>query len=128
MAKDTLRRLKRINSGNHLAFNQGKLTVDHLKKEMTLKKQIIPLTPIEYKLLIAMASYLGRVYSRFDLLEKIQEDGSYFEGYERSVDTHIKNLRKKIETDSRHPEFILTVFGMGYKFGGASDASIDTPF
>src|SRR5699024_11486713 len=80
-----------------------------------LNNQIIPLTPIEYKLLIAMASYPGRVYSRLDLLEKIQDDGSYFEGYERSVDTHIKNLRKKIETDSRHPEFILTVFGMGYK-------------
>lgn len=127
-AKAILRRLRRVNSGNHLSFNQGKLTVDLLKKEMTLNNQIIPLTPIEYKLLIAMASYPGRVYSRLDLLEKIQDDGIYFEGYERSVDTHIKNLRKKIETDSRHPEFILTVFGMGYKFGGASDASIDTSF
>ncbi|MEN1970583.1 response regulator transcription factor [Lentibacillus sp. N15] len=127
-AKAILRRLRRVNSGNHLSFNEGKLTVDLLKKEMTLNNQIIPLTPIEYKLLIAMASYPGRVYSRLDLLEKIQDDGSYFEGYERSVDTHIKNLRKKIETDSRHPEFILTVFGMGYKFGGASDASTDTSF
>ncbi|MEI3599948.1 MULTISPECIES: response regulator transcription factor [unclassified Oceanobacillus] len=103
-AKAILRRLKRINSGNHLSFNEGKLTIDLLKKEITLNNQIIPLTPIEYKLLIAMASYPGRVYSRLDLLEKIQDDGTYFEGYERSVDTHIKNLRKKIETDSRHPE------------------------
>lgn len=127
-AKAILRRLKRINSGNHLSFNEGKLTIDLLKKEITLNNQIIPLTPIEYKLLIAMASYPGRVYSRLDLLEKIQDDGTYFEGYERSVDTHIKNLRKKIETDSRHPEYILTVFGMGYRFGGTSDASIVTSF
>jgi DNA-binding response OmpR family regulator len=127
-AKAILRRLKKGSSGNHLSFNEGKLTVDLLKKEMTLNNQIIPLTPIEYKLLIAMASYPGRVYSRSDLLEKIQDDGTYFEGYERSIDTHIKNLRKKIEKDSRNPEYILTVFGMGYKFGGAFDASIDTTF
>src|SRR5699024_11074275 len=120
-AKAILRRLKRINSGNHLLFNEGNVTIVLLKKEITLNNQIMPLTPFEYKLLIAMASYPGRVYSRLDLLEKIQDDGSYFEGYERSVDTHIKNLRKKIETDYRHPEFILTVIGIGYKYGGATD-------
>ncbi|MFC5629670.1 response regulator [Aliibacillus thermotolerans] len=96
-AKAILRRLRRVNSGNHLSFNEGKLTVDLLKKEMTLNNQIIPLTPIEYKLLIAMASYPGRVYSRLDLLEKIQDDGSYFEGYERSVDTHIKIFGKRLK-------------------------------
>ena len=84
------------------------------------------MTPIEYKLLTNMAVNPGRVYSRMDLLEKIQDEGMYYEGYERSVDTHIKNLRKKIELDSRQPDFILTVFGMGYKFGGVLDAA-NTP-
>lgn len=90
---------------------------------MTVKGQDVILTPIEYKLLTNMALNPGRVYSRMDLLEKIQDEGMYYEGYERSVDTHIKNLRKKIELDSRQPTFILTVFGMGYKFGGVLDVS-----
>ena len=120
--KALLRRVNKTETSNQLIFNKCKLIIDSLKKEVDLKRQVIALTPIEYKLLYTMANYPGRVYSRADLLEKIQEDGAYFEGYERSIDTHIKNLRKKIETDSRHPEFILTVFGMGYKFGGIPDA------
>lgn len=126
-AKAILRRIKRVETANTLWFNNGKLKIDPLKKEVELNGQIITLTRIEYKLLVAMASYPGRVYSRSDLLERIQDDGAYFEGYERSIDTHIKNLRKKIETDSRNPAYILTVFGMGYKFGGTPDA-IDTSF
>lgn len=106
-----------------LSFNQSHLTIDHIKKEVMVGKEPITLTPIEYKLLTNMAEYPGRVYSRLDLLEKIQEEGMFYEGYERSIDTHIKNLRKKIELDSRTPEYILTVFGMGYKFGGKKDAA-----
>jgi DNA-binding response OmpR family regulator len=118
--KALLRRTKK--PSNQLAFNKRRLIIDALKKEVVLNGQVIALTPIEYKLLVTMASFPGRVYSRTDLLEKVQEDGVFFEGYERSVDTHIKNLRKKMETDSRHPKYILTVFGMGYKFGGKPDA------
>ncbi|MCH6267597.1 response regulator transcription factor [Neobacillus citreus] len=118
-----LRRVKKTEKVDRLEFNRRKLAINLEKKEVTVNGQYITLTPIEYKLLTNMAGNPGRVYSRMDLLEKIQDEGIYYEGYERSVDTHIKNLRKKIETDSRQPEFIMTVFGMGYKFGGVPDAA-----
>ncbi len=120
--KALLRRTKQMVNVNHISFNKQKLKIDFIKKEVKVSNVVLSLTPNEYKILVLMAGYPGRVYSRADLLEKIQEDGVYFEGYERSIDTHIKNLRKKIETDSRKPEFIITVFGMGYKFGGERDA------
>ncbi|WP_286229586.1 response regulator transcription factor [Neobacillus mesonae] len=121
-----LRRVKKAEKVDRIEFNRGKLVIDLMKKEVTINGQYITLTPIEYRLLTNMAQNPGRVYSRMDLLEKIQDEGIYYEGYERSVDTHVKNLRKKIETDSRQPEFIMTVFGMGYKFGGVLDAA-NTP-
>lgn len=121
-----LRRVKKEEKVEHLEFNDKTLVIDLEKKEVTVKEKLINLTPIEYKLLTNMAMNPGRVYSRMDLLEKIQDEGMFYEGYERSVDTHIKNLRKKIELDSRQPLFILTVFGMGYKFGGVLDAA-NTP-
>lgn len=108
--------------GEQLAFNRRELIIDLIKKEILLHGQSISVTPIEYRLLSNMAKYPGRVYSRMDLLDKIQEDGFSYEGYERSIDTHIKNLRKKIEKDARDPQYIMTVFGMGYKFGGIPDA------
>jgi DNA-binding response OmpR family regulator len=118
-----LRRVKKTEKVERIEFNNKQLAIDLSKKEVTVKGQDVILTPIEYKLLTNMALNPGRVYSRMDLLEKIQDEGMYYEGYERSVDTHIKNLRKKIELDSRQPMFILTVFGMGYKFGGVLDVS-----
>lgn len=114
------------NDNNLKSFNQRHLTIDHTKKEVMVGAKLVTLTPIEYKLLTNMADYPGRVYSRLDLLEKIQEEGIFYEGYERSIDTHIKNLRRKIELDSRNPEYIVTVFGMGYKFGGNKDAANST--
>lgn len=118
-----LKRTKKNQDIKRMKFNNGHLVIDLLKKEIEVNGQIVALTPIEYKLLTNIAGYPGRVYSRSDLLEKIQDDGFYYEGYERNIDTHIKNLRKKIEQDSRHPQYILTVFGMGYKFGGEPDAA-----
>ncbi|MBT2727391.1 response regulator transcription factor [Bacillus sp. ISL-75] len=118
-----LRRVKKSEKVERLEFNGKRLVIDLIKKEVTVNGDYITLTPIEYKLLTNMAVNPGRVYSRMDLLEKIQDEGMYYEGYERSVDTHIKNLRKKIELDSRQPDFIVTVFGMGYKFGGVLDAA-----
>jgi two-component system alkaline phosphatase synthesis response regulator PhoP len=75
------------------------------------------LTPTEFQLLTALASAPGRVFSRLQLLEQTQ-DGSAYEGYERTIDAHIKNLRSKIEPDPKQPRYILTVFGVGYKFAG----------
>ncbi|EKN62571.1 winged helix family two component transcriptional regulator [Neobacillus bataviensis LMG 21833] len=121
-----LRRVKKTEKIERLEFNRKKLAIDLIKKEVTINGEDVTLTPIEYKLLTNMAVNPGRVYSRMDLLEKIQDEGMYYEGYERSVDTHIKNLRKKIESDSRQPDFLVTVFGMGYKFGGVLDAA-NTP-
>lgn len=118
-----LRRVKKTEKVERLEFNRKRLVIDLIKKDVTANGDSITLTPIEYKLLTNMAVNPGRVYSRMDLLEKIQDEGMYYEGYERSVDTHIKNLRKKIERDSRQPDFIVTVFGMGYKFGGVLDAA-----
>ncbi|MBU8908734.1 response regulator [Desertibacillus haloalkaliphilus] len=126
-AKAILRRVKKIGIANKLSFNHGDMNIDLAKKVVDIGGNSVILTPIEYKLLVGMASYPGRVYSRADLLDKVQEGGAYVEGYERSVDTHIKNLRKKVEADSRHPVYVLTVFGMGYKFGGTPDA-FDTTF
>ena len=72
------------------------------------------LTPSEFDILTALMSAPGRVYSRLDLLDIIQ--GVRYEGYERTIDTHIKNLRGKIEPDPRAPQYIETVYGVGYRF------------
>lgn len=81
--------------------------------------EVIELTPTEFSLLVALAEQPGRVFSRLQLLEATQ--GTAYEGYERSVDAHIKNLRAKLERDPRHPVYIETVFGVGYRF--AQDAA-----
>lgn len=76
--------------------------------------EIIDLTPTEFSILALMAGSPGRVFSRLQLLEESQ--GSAYEGYERTVDAHIKNLRSKLEPDPRQPRYIETVFGVGYRF------------
>jgi DNA-binding response OmpR family regulator len=73
----------------------------------------VDLTPSEFDLLAALMSAPGRVYSRLDLLDVIQ--GVRYEGYERTIDTHIKNMRAKIEPDPRNPRYIETVYGVGYR-------------
>jgi DNA-binding response OmpR family regulator len=77
----------------------------------------IDLTTSEYELLRALASSPGRVFTRGQLLDSLR--GVSFESYERAIDAHIKNLRKKLEPDPRHPIYILTVYGVGYKFRDA---------
>jgi DNA-binding response OmpR family regulator len=75
----------------------------------------VALTASEYKLLSALARYPGRVYSRLELVNRVQ--GHDFEGYERTIDAHVKNLRHKIERDPRHPRYVETVQGVGYRLG-----------
>ena len=79
----------------------------------------VSLTPTEWGLLVALATVPGRVYSRFELINRVR--GYEFEGYERTVDSHVKNLRRKIEDDPANPEIILTVLGGGYRLGLAAD-------
>jgi two-component system alkaline phosphatase synthesis response regulator PhoP len=76
--------------------------------------QPLDLTPTEFSLLAALAAQPGRVFSRLQLLDASQ--GAAYEGYERTVDAHIKNLRAKIEPDPKNPQYIETVFGVGYRF------------
>lgn len=95
-------------------FAGGRLSIDPEKYEVKKDGENILLTPTEFKILSLMAAHPGRVYSRLQLLEAAL--GETFSGYERSIDTHISNLRKKIEDDPANPLFIITVFGLGYKF------------
>ena len=72
------------------------------------------LTPSEFDLLATLMATPGRAFSRLELLDRIQ--GATYEGYERTIDVHIKNLRAKIEPDSAKPRYIETVYGIGYRF------------
>ena len=91
----------------------GDLVVDSERHEVHQSGKSVLLTPTEFGILEALVSQPGRVFSRLQLLERIQGDA--YEGYERSVDSHVKNLRQKIEPDPRNPRYVLTVFGVGYK-------------
>lgn len=99
------------------SWNNGDLVVDYDRKEVHKKGKLIPVTPIEWKILSAFTKYPQKLFTREDLIE-IAFDLD-FAGYDRVVDTHVKNLRKKIEDDPKKPIYICTVHGMGYKFGGA---------
>jgi two-component system alkaline phosphatase synthesis response regulator PhoP len=90
------------------------LLIDPDKRLVYRKDQPISLTTTEFDLLTVLARNPGRVFSRMELLDRVQ--GVAYEGYERTVDVHIKNLRKKIEPDPRKPTYILTVYGAGYRF------------
>ena len=92
----------------------GALTIDPIKHEVQLQSRSIDLTPSEFNILLTMASQPGRAFSRMDLLDAAQ--GESYEGYERSIDVHIKNLRQKLGDEPRDPTYILTVYGVGYKF------------
>ena len=82
-------------------------------REVLIGERGIDLTPSEFDLLAALMATPGRVFSRLDLLDVIQ--GVRYEGYERTIDTHIKNLRAKVEDDPRNPRYIETVYGVGYR-------------
>jgi DNA-binding response OmpR family regulator len=90
------------------------LTLDRSARTVTAGDQEWELTPMEFSLLNTLMSNPGRAFSRMELLERTQ--GFAYDGYERTVDVHIKNLRKKIEADPGDPQYILTVFGVGYRF------------
>jgi DNA-binding response OmpR family regulator len=83
--------------------------------EVKVSGILINLTPTEYKILITLARKQGRVFSRLQLMNSVMGDA--FVNYERSIDTHVSNLRKKVETDPANPKYIHTVYGIGYRFG-----------
>ncbi|ACD96640.1 response regulator transcription factor [Trichlorobacter lovleyi] len=119
--KAVLKRYDGAGAGEHpISFNNGTLILDSRRHTVTCRGESCSVTPTEFKLLQALAASPGRTYSRDELVSKAL--GYQFDGYERSVDAHIKNLRQKIELDSRKPEFIKTVYGIGYLFSGERDA------
>ncbi|MBD0776266.1 response regulator transcription factor [Maribacter sp. ANRC-HE7] len=99
---------------NTLAINAENLTINIEKRKVLLDSQKIELSPKEFELLVLMASNPGRNYTRSELLNMIW--GYNFEGYEHTVNSHINRLRAKIESDMANPNFILTTWGVGYKF------------
>jgi DNA-binding response OmpR family regulator len=96
-----------------LRFDDGSLEIDTVRRAVLRDGAPVDLTPNEYKLLLALARYPGRAYSRFELVNRVQ--GYDYEGYECTIDVHVKNLRKKIEPDPANPRYIETVTGVGYR-------------
>ena len=90
------------------------ITLDRDTRTVTVADRSVDLTPSEFDLLAALMTSPGRVFSRLDLLDILQ--GIRYEGYERTIDTHIKNLRAKIEPDPRTPFYVETIYGVGYRF------------
>jgi DNA-binding response OmpR family regulator len=102
------------------SFDDGGLIVDRTTRSVVLCGTPVDLTRSEFDLLLALTSHPGRVFSRYELVSKVQ--GYDFDGYERTIDAHVKNLRRKLGDDPKHPRYVVTVIGVGYKFGPKRDA------
>lgn len=90
------------------------ITLNHVSRVVTVGETRVDLTPSEFDLLAVLMSAPGRAFSRSDLLDRLQ--GTAFEGYERTIDVHVRNLRTKIEPDPGNPHYVETVYGIGYRF------------
>jgi DNA-binding response OmpR family regulator len=101
------------------AYGGGVLVIDEPRRTAEVRGTPVDLTPTEWGILVALAAVPGRVYSRLELINRVR--GYEFEGYERTIDSHVKNLRRKIEEDQRDPRIILTVLGGGYRLGLTRD-------
>ena len=101
------------------SYGGGILVIDQPRREVTVRGARAELTPTEWRILVALATDPGRVYSRFELINRVQRDE--FERYARTIDSHVKNLRRKIEQDRGSPRIVQTVLGGGYRLGLARD-------
>jgi DNA-binding response OmpR family regulator len=101
------------------SFGDAELVIDEPQRLVTVRGQTVSVTPTEWGVLMALATVPGRVYSRFELINRVR--GYEFEGYERTVDSHVKNLRRKIESDPAQPQIVQTVLGGGYRLGLTRD-------
>jgi DNA-binding response OmpR family regulator len=100
-------------------YGGGVLVIDEPRRAAEVRGTPVELTPTEWGILVALAAVPGRVYSRLELINRVR--GYEFEGYERTIDSHVKNLRRKIEEDQREPQIIQTVLGGGYRLGLTRD-------
>ena len=111
--RSVLRRVDAAGAGGDV-LRRADLTIDLARMQVTRGDTAIDLPPTEVQLLAALARQPGRIFTRAQLLDAVR--GSDVESFERAIDTHIKNIRRKLEPDSRSPQYVLTVYGMGYKF------------
>lgn len=102
---------------DYLVFNDGDLEIDVRKMKVKKKSKEIDITPYEFKVLVALLTNPGQVFTREQLVKKAF--GIEYEGFDRTVDSYIKNVRHKIEDDTKNPKYISTVYGVGYKFTGS---------
>lgn len=100
------------------SFGRGVLVIDEVKHEVRVRGQQVDVTPTEWGILLALASVPGRVYSRYELVNRVR--GYEFAGYERTIDSHVKNLRHKLGDEGSR--LVVTVVGVGYRLGVTSDA------
>jgi DNA-binding response OmpR family regulator len=112
--------LRRVKGAREItSFNGSDLVIDSSRFEVIKKGDNVVLTPTEFKLLQCISDHQGQIFTRLQLVNVIL--GYDFEGYDRTIDAHIKNIRHKIEDDQRNPSYIKTVYGVGYKFIGQPD-------
>ncbi len=113
---------RRLSGGGNvpetMIYNDGNLMIDYEKRLVKIQGTVVPFTPNEFDILYALIINKGKVLSREQLIDKIF--GADFAGYDRTIDVHIKNIRKKIETDTKNPIYVVTVMKVGYKFGGVN--------
>ncbi len=119
--KAVLKRFERADLGGTepMSFNKGTLLIDGRDYRVFNSGSQVRLTPTEFKVLFTLACTPQKVFTRSELVEKAL--GYQFEGYERSVDAHIKNIRRKIGDDPQNPSVIQTIYGVGYRFSGNRD-------
>jgi DNA-binding response OmpR family regulator len=103
-----------------LSYGRGELLIDLDQRRAVVRGKGVDLTPTEWGILVGLSRVPGRVYSRYELINKVR--GFAFDGYERTIDSHVKNLRRKVELDPRRPRMVETVLGAGYRLGFAPDA------
>ncbi len=106
--------LRRGSPGEEDVISAGPLLIDRGNYRVTLYEQEVPFTPTEFSILATMASRPGNVFSRDEILKSAQ--GDFYEGYDRNVDTHVKNIRRKLKDVAEEWSFIETVYGIGYRF------------
>lgn len=99
-----------------LIFNSGDLVINPESHDIKKNGVTISLTPVEYEILLRLAAHPKKVFTREELI--VFALGEDYEGYDRTIDTHIKNLRQKLEDNTKEPRYIITVYGVGYRFGG----------
>lgn len=113
--KAVLRRSERTTTGAQDVLTVGDLVLDTGGRTVTTSGVPVELTRTEFDILATLAAHPGRVYTRMQLMESAQ--GAAYEGYERTMDAHVKNLRRKLGDDPKDPRYVETVFGVGYKLG-----------